>query len=191
MKWLVLGVVVAIAIVSVVIKILAPRGASSPDSVIDSDRSVTMPATKDDSNSARLPPALQYAPAAGAANPAPSEDSVPERRTEASAAATSAASKAARKLPGKLEAPKPAPVEWPPTVPKAEPVAVMPRGPAPRAIETPRDPWQAMNEALSRCANQDFFGRIACEQRVRLQYCGNHWGTVPQCAIGPPTDHGQ
>jgi hypothetical protein len=48
-----------------------------------------------------------------------------------------------------------------------------------------------MNEALSRCAREDFFSRVACEERLRLQYCANYWGVVPQCAIGRSTDHGQ
>lgn len=78
----------------------------------------------------------------------------------------------------------------PPSAP--EPAAVV-RTPAPppRAIETPRDPWQAMNEGLSRCAREDLFSRPGCEERLRQQYCPNYWGLVPQCPIGRTIDHGQ
>jgi len=77
--------------------------------------------------------------------------------------------------------------------PAAEPAPITgASAPPPRVVETPRtDPLQALNEGLSRCASQGFLDRIACEQRLRSQYCGNSWGVVPQCPIGPATDHGQ
>lgn len=53
------------------------------------------------------------------------------------------------------------------------------------------DPLQILNEALSGCARRDMLDRPTCEQRARVQYCGNAWGQVPQCPIGPGTDHGQ
>ena len=80
-----------------------------------------------------------------------------------------------------------APAPAPDPVPVVRAVA-----PPPRPIETPRpDPWQALNEGLAQCARQALFDRIGCEQRLRVQYCGNSWGLVPQCPIGPATDHGQ
>jgi hypothetical protein len=79
----------------------------------------------------------------------------------------------------------------PSPAPEPAPVARAP-SPPPRAVEAQRaDPWQAMNEGLARCAREALFDRIGCEQRLRLQYCGNSWGLVPQCPIGPATDHGQ
>ena len=76
--------------------------------------------------------------------------------------------------------------------PTAEPPPVE-RAPAPpRVVEAPRaDPWQALNEGLARCAGEGFLDRVGCEQRFRARYCGNSWGLVPQCPIGPATDHGQ
>ena len=85
-----------------------------------------------------------------------------------------------------------APVIAPPAPPPEPAPVVRPAAPPPRHIETPRsDPWQALNEGLARCAPQPLFDRIGCEQRLRVQYCGNSWGLVPQCPIGPGTDHGQ
>jgi|SRR5208283_2192765 len=78
----------------------------------------------------------------------------------------------------------------PPPAPAPQPVAAAPAAPPPE-VEAPRDPWQAMNEGLSRCGREDWIHREACEQRLRLQYCPNHWGVVWQCPIGPMTDHGQ
>jgi hypothetical protein len=84
----------------------------------------------------------------------------------------------------------PSPVIVPPAL--AEPAPVTSPTPAPRAVETPRtDPWQALNEGLARCAREALFDRIGCEQRLRMQYCANSWGLVPQCPIGPANDHGQ
>jgi hypothetical protein len=76
--------------------------------------------------------------------------------------------------------------------PAAEPPAIA-RAPAPaRVVEAPRaDPLQALSEGLAGCAREGFLDRMGCEQRLRAQYCGNSWGLVPQCPIGPATDHGQ
>jgi hypothetical protein len=85
------------------------------------------------------------------------------------------------------EAPPPAPA------PQPEPVVEAPRPAPPPVREAPRpvDPWQRMSEALARCANEDLFGRIRCEYRVRTTYCDGHWGEVPQCPGAPVNDHGQ
>ena len=95
-----------------------------------------------------------------------------------------------RKVMPRPETPAPA-IAAP--APAADPVPVVRAvAPPPRPIETPRpDPWQALNEGLAQCARQALFDRIGCEQRLRVQYCGNSWGLVPQCPIGPATDHGQ
>jgi len=114
----------------------------------------------------------------------------PDAKTDARVALKNAAPKTGgRKATGKVEAATGASLEAP--APKAEPVAAAPRRAPLRVAEVPRDPWQAMNEGLSRCAREDFLSRFACEQRMRQQYCPNYWGLVPQCAIGRTNDHGQ
>jgi len=61
-----------------------------------------------------------------------------------------------------------------------------------RVIDTVRtDPLQILNNALARCAGEDMLSRPGCEQRARSQSCGSYWGQIPQCPIGPATDHGQ
>jgi hypothetical protein len=191
LKWLLLGVAIATTIVFVVIKILASGNGHAADAVIAVDDAAgeaassivareAVPAIASPRDSAQNPPA------ATAAGVVPSDAT-----TDTRVALLNTAPKAAgRRAAGKVEAAKGAPTESPPA-PKAESVAAAPRGAPLRVAEAPRDPWQAMNEGLSRCAREDFLGRIACEQRLRLQYCPNYWGLVPQCAIGRTTDHGQ
>jgi hypothetical protein len=95
-----------------------------------------------------------------------------------------------RRIASHTEAPAPAMTEAPPEPPPA--VVARAPTPPPRPVEAPRpDPMQVLNEGLARCARQAIFDRIGCEQKLRLQYCGNSWGLVPQCPIGPATDHGQ
>jgi hypothetical protein len=54
------------------------------------------------------------------------------------------------------------------------------------------DRWQQMREAMARCAGDNFFKRVACEQGVGQQFCEGFWGKVPQCPSGLPTkDRGQ
>ena len=48
------------------------------------------------------------------------------------------------------------------------------------------DRWKEMREAMARCAGDNFFKRVACEQGVGQQYCEGYWGKVPQCPSGPP-----
>ncbi|MEO8676059.1 MAG: hypothetical protein ABI569_10795, partial [Casimicrobiaceae bacterium] len=73
-----------------------------------------------------------------------------------------------------------------PVAPKAAPKA--PR-PAPAAAPEPlrQDRLQELDNALAGCARENFFGRVVCEQRARLQYCNGYWGKAPQCpdAQGP------
>jgi hypothetical protein len=194
LKWLLLGVAIATTIVLVVIKILASGNDHTADAVGAVDyaagetvASVTardaMPAIASPRDSAQNQPG---ATGAGVTPPVATIDARVARMNTAPKAPKAGG----RRPAGKVEAAKSAPTESPPA-PKAESVAAAPRGAPPRVAEAPRDPWQAMNEGLSRCAREDFLGRIACEQRLRVQYCPNHWGLVPQCAIGRPTDHGQ
>lgn len=191
LKWLLLGVAIATTIVFVVIKILASGNGYTADAVNAVDDAAgeaassivtrdAVPAIPSPRDSAQNPPA---ATGAGVVPP--------NATTNTRVALMNTAPKAGgRRAAGKVEAAKGAPTESPPAS-KAESVAAAPRGAPPRVAEAPRDPWQAMNEGLSRCAREDFLSRFACEQRLRVQYCPNHWGLVPQCAIGRATDHGQ
>jgi hypothetical protein len=191
LKWLLLGVAIATTIVFVVIKILASGNSHTADAVgaVDDAASETASSvTARDVVPAIASPrdSTQNQPGATGAGVVP-----PDATTDARVALMNTAPKAGgRRAAGKVEAAKGAPAESPPAS-EAEPVASAPRSAPPRVAEAPRDPWQAMNEGLSRCAREDFLSRFACEQRLRVQYCPNHWGLVPQCAIGRTTDHGQ
>jgi hypothetical protein len=92
------------------------------------------------------------------------------------------AASAAAPMPSAIE-PAPVPVATPSGVASA-PVQAAPEPPAP-------DRWQQMREAIAQCAPDNLFGRIVCEQRVRLRYCEGFWGQTPQCPAGPSNDHGQ
>lgn len=83
-----------------------------------------------------------------------------------------------------VPATEPPPVEIVRMPPRAAVVSALPR-PAPRV-----DPWQEMTQAIGRCPDEGFLGRVVCEQRIRLQYCEGHWGQVTQCPGGPSADHG-
>jgi hypothetical protein len=73
----------------------------------------------------------------------------------------------------------------------AEAPAVTAQGRTPSPIAQP-DRWQQMREAMTRCAGDNFFKRVACEQGVGQQFCEGFWGKVPQCPSGPPVkDRGQ
>jgi hypothetical protein len=66
--------------------------------------------------------------------------------------------------------------------------------PGARVAETPRglrpDRWQVMNANLARCGG-DLIARIACDQRVRRQFCAGRWGEAPECPSGISNEHGQ
>jgi hypothetical protein len=82
----------------------------------------------------------------------------------------------------------PAPVQ--PAVAE-EPAPKVAAAPAQRAETARTDPLQSFDVALARCAREDLMARVGCEQRVRLQYCGDAWGQIAQCSIGRATEHGQ
>jgi hypothetical protein len=85
---------------------------------------------------------------------------------------------------------EPPPTQAAPAAPAEPPPRAAP--PPPRLAEPVRtDPLQSLNEALKRCAREAMFDRPGCEQVARAKYCGASWGTIPQCPIGPGTDHGQ
>jgi len=102
---------------------------------------------------------------------------------------------------GAPRAPKPAPAPSPSTAlpddagvsreasapPRSvAPVAASPPSvdapvPAPAAAPLRQDRLQELDTALAGCARENFFGRVVCEQRARLQYCNGYWGKVAQC----------
>ena len=179
--WLWLGLAIALLVVYLAVRILAAKhDAPSGDAAMPGDtaNAVATPATEPATPVAPLPPTATGVRVVAA--PPDAEATV----AGAKAPQSGAAKTRVRKAPAKVEVPTP--VEAPPA-PKPEP-APEPSKPAPQAAVA-RDPWQPMNDGLSRCAREDWIGRATCEQRLRLQYCPNYWGLVPQCPIGP-SDHG-
>jgi hypothetical protein len=178
-RWLWLALAIAIAIVYLLIRMLAGNHGESSDapSPSDSASEVAAPAA----------PAPAVDPLSAAAASARAAASHPDAGAPAEGATNkNAAPKTRLRKPApKLELPNSAEPAPAPTVE----LAPAPRTPLPQVAEPPRDPWQVMNEGLSRCAREDWVGRATCEQRLRLQYCPEHWGLVAQCPIGP-TDHG-
>jgi hypothetical protein len=74
----------------------------------------------------------------------------------------------------------------------AEAPGITAQGRTPTQQTAQPDRWQQMREAMARCAGDNFFKRVACEQAVGQQYCEGFWGKVPQCPSGPPNkDRGQ
>ena len=45
------------------------------------------------------------------------------------------------------------------------------------------DPAHALGVALSRCGDESFFARPACEERARARYCADAAASLPQCAV--------
>jgi hypothetical protein len=189
-KWLLLGLAVAAAIVYLLLRELAPTHGYATNDAAASGESA--PAIAPSNLAPTTPtPTVAAEPRDAAARGAPQPGAVvrPDLKGDSDVAPKDATPKVGvRKAAAKVEAvkiPPPPPV----TPPQAEPVPAPP--PPPRVAEAPRDPWQVMNEGLSRCAREDWLSRGVCEQRLRLQYCANYWGLVAQCPIGPATDHGQ
>jgi hypothetical protein len=164
LKWLLLGVAIATTIVFVVIKILASGSGHAPDAVNAVDDAAGGAASSIVAREAT--PAIASPRNSPQNLPATGTDVVPPGAgTDVRVAPMKTAPKAGgRKAAGKGEAAKSAPAEAPPAS-KPEPVASAPRSAPPRVAEVPRDPWQAMNEGLSRCAREGFLDRVACEQR--------------------------
>ena len=184
-QWLLLGLAIAAALVYLLVRMLTPDDRHATDDAAISGDAASRVSTPAPSAIAAQPPDAGARSAAALAEAA----AAPGVKANSAIAGNNAAPKAkGRKAASKVEAAKVPPPE--PAAATPEPVPA-PRSPPPRAAETPRDPWQVMNEGLSRCAREDWLSRGACEQRLRLQYCANYWGSVPQCPIGPATDHGQ
>jgi hypothetical protein len=186
-QWLLLGLAVACAVVYLLIRLVFEHHGAPGDAVLPNDSASTVTAPAGSAGASTVVPGM-----AALAPPAPSADAAAalaaEAKAEADSALKNAAAKAGRHKPAtKVEAPAIAAAE-PPALPP-EPVPA-PRAPPTPAVEAPRDPWQVMNEGLSRCAREDWINRSSCEQRLRLQYCPGHWGLVWQCPVGP-ADHGQ
>jgi hypothetical protein len=177
--WVLVGIAMAATIVVLLVKVLAGGSSHAAE-----DPGVA--------GSAVLTPPVAAAPASSLVDAGIGQDATATIKTVNDAPP-------AKSAPGKPVQRKSVPradaasvvVAAPSPAPDPAPAAYAPAPPS-RAAEAPRpDPWQAMNDGLSRCAREDLFSRAACEQRLRLQYCPNYWGLVAQCPIGPGTDHGQ
>jgi len=182
MRWLLLGLSAVIAAVYLLSQFLAiDRGEPGGEAAATGDaaREFALPAVTAPSAAAPTP---ESAPSSLAAAPASAQE-------EASPIPVTKGPKTPHhKAPLQVQAPPTPAAPSPAPVAEAAPVV---RTAPPPPVELAKDPWQAMNEGLSRCANEDWMRRGQCEQRLRLQYCPNHWGTVWQCPIGPAADRGQ
>lgn len=180
MRWLATAAGVGFVVVLLAIMVVVRRG---------------QPTAEAPEDTASQAPAIATSPAEPATTAAPgrvvetsSSEGPPSDLDVALPAVKPAPPKAKRKaMP--TENASPAPEVKPAIV--AEPTPRNVAAPQP-VIDTVRtDPLQILNDALGRCAREDMLSRPGCEQRVRSQSCGNWWGQIPQCPIGPATDHGQ
>jgi len=175
LHWLLVAAGIAFAVVLLAIMITLRRNHAPND-----EAAVQLPAA--------AVPAAPTPPAEPAANPATAATAAPEIETPALPSAKPTPSKPRRRAAVTEEAAK---------APKPEPEIVA--DPTPRNVVAPQrvidtakpDPLRALNDALARCARGDLLNRPGCEQQARSQSCGNWWGQIPQCPIGPGTDHGQ
>ena len=128
-----------------------------------------------------------------------SEAKAPAKDAMSADMAMSGSGKAGATAAAKMDASKATPVKGalPAGTPGASPPGAESPGPVAQA-GAPAQPgqtpnrWQQMREAMARCAGDNFFKRVACEQGVGQQYCEGFWGKVPQCPSGPPNkDRGQ
>jgi hypothetical protein len=184
-QWLLLALAIASAAMYLLIRIFfAPHAQPAGDANAPAESPSDLSAPAAASGAPVAVPPLPVAAAGGGIAGA-------QGAAEGEPAATlkEAGPKAPRhKVASRLEVPVVAPTPAPPPPPEPAPA---PRSVPPPVVAAPSDPWQAMNEGLSRCGREDWLSRAACEQRLRLQYCPDHWGVVWQCPIGPATDHGQ
>jgi hypothetical protein len=127
----------------------------------------------------------------GEAMPPTSGTPVPgQPATRASAAPKTAVARAAPKTaPAK-------PVQTPPAM--STPAQAPAPAPAPskapppsKTVTAQADRWQMYADEMARCAKENFFARLGCQQRTRAQYCEGYWGKVPQCPTAPPVERGQ
>ena len=186
-QWLLLALALACAVIYLLVRVLfAPH--TQPSDEVASGEAPGGSGTPTVS-AGSTPPAALLAPT----TPLPAAGATPAavgsaESNVAGAALKNASAKPRRKVAARVE--PAAPAAPAPPAPPPQPVAVAPIAPPP-VVVAPPDPWQAMNEGLSRCGREDWMHRVACERRLRMQYCPNHWGVVWQCPIGPMTDHGQ
>jgi zinc-ribbon domain len=84
-----------------------------------------------------------------------------------------------------------APTSTTPTPGPSQPAPAKPPAKTNVAQAAPQDRWQAYADEMTRCAKEDFFSRVVCQQKVRGRYCEGYWGKVPQCPGNSAVDHGQ
>lgn len=186
-RWLWISVAIAVTVVYLLIRFAANHGQPTGDAAAPGDSASEVAAPVDAGNAVPQRAAEPIQPPAARVAASRPGDFAPEDAKEDAGLVSKNPKAVRRKAVSKVEPPPAASAE-PPPAPKAEPVAALR---PPPAVEAPKDPWQAMNEGLSRCAREDWIHRSPCEQGLRLKYCPNYWGLVWQCPVGPPTDHGQ
>lgn len=154
-----------------------PWSSDAPSPVATQPDAADRPAVAAGISVAPTPTALKPAAAERSAGPAP--DAAPSDVAKPDAAKRSSGKRV-------VLAPSEAmPLMQPmAAAPSVAPVLIVPAPTLP-------NPLQSMNDGFVRCAGSDLVDRMACESRVRQQYCGGYWGKVPQCPIGPVTDRGQ
>lgn len=72
----------------------------------------------------------------------------------------------------------------------AAPPIPEPTPPRSREATPAPDRWQAMSEALAKCAREGLLAGFLCSERARLHYCDGHWGQVPQCPTANRNEYG-
>lgn len=178
LRWLLLAAGIAFAAVLLAIMVTLRHNYTASEEVAAPLPAATVPA----------PPETAPAAPAGQVASLTTAAAAPEVETAALSATKPAPSKSRRKAVVTDEAVK---------APKPEPAIVA--DPTPRDVVAPQrvidtarpDPLRVLNDALARCAREDLLNRPGCEQQARVRSCGNWWGQIPQCPIGPATDHGQ
>jgi hypothetical protein len=133
-------------------------------------------------------PALATVPELTSAPPVPPNARVGSPTREVAALAHPPAPRITHEMPV-VGPPRAADAAYPPLdsfgplaqAPKPIPATPAAAPPAP----PPPDRWQAMSDALTRCASEGGLSGFICDQRVRLASCEGYWGRVAQCPNPP------
>ena len=158
--------------------LVAPPAAPEPMPVIG--------AAPVESMSAPLP-ALATVPELTSSPPVPPNARPGSPTREVAAVAHPPVPRSAHETP-MVEPPRAADAAYPP-LDSFGPLAQAPKPIPPPAAAPPAPPppdrWQAMSDALTRCANEGGLSGFICDQRVRLASCEGYWGRVAQCPNPP------
>ena len=158
-QWLLLALAIASAAIYLLVQIfIAPHAqpAADANAPVESASDPSAPGA-----ASRAPTAAPPLPIPAAGSGTAGQEGTAQG--EAGAGLKEAGPKAPRhKVASRIEVPAAAPILAPPPPPEPAPA---PRSVPPPVVAAPPDPWQAMNEGLSRCGREDWISRAACEQR--------------------------